>query len=239
MGGHALLRTDDTYRSAVELGARLTGAGRTVLTGGGPGAMEAANLGAYLSPWPDALDEALTILATAPAYAAEHRRLGPRGRRRTPALATRRRRPEPQHPDLVLRPRADECLRHRDREVLRERAPRGHLAPSLPRRHRLPAGPGRHRAGDLPGRHRELLRRGPGAGRSDDPGRHRVLDADLSGLGAVAASGRRPPAGRRHPLRGRRRLGGRAATWGGPAGPDPDGQARVTEPATSPRGWRG
>ena len=68
MGGHALLRTDDTYRSAVELGARLTGAGRTVLTGGGPGAMEAANLGAYLSPWPDALDEALTILQPTPGY---------------------------------------------------------------------------------------------------------------------------------------------------------------------------
>jgi predicted Rossmann-fold nucleotide-binding protein len=68
MGGHALLRTDATYRAAVELGARLTEAGRTVLTGGGPGAMEAANLGAYLSPWPDALDEALLILAGAPAY---------------------------------------------------------------------------------------------------------------------------------------------------------------------------
>ena len=62
MGGHALLRTDSTYRAAVELGARLTEAGRTVLTGGGPGAMEAANLGAYLSPWPDALDEALDDL---------------------------------------------------------------------------------------------------------------------------------------------------------------------------------
>ena len=69
MGGHALLRTDATYRAAVELGARLTEAGRTVLTGGGPGAMEAANLGAYLSPWPDALAEALTLLAAAPAYA--------------------------------------------------------------------------------------------------------------------------------------------------------------------------
>jgi len=69
MGGHALLRGDATYRAAVELGARLTEAGRTVLTGGGPGAMEAANLGAYLSPWPDALDEALTILAATPAYA--------------------------------------------------------------------------------------------------------------------------------------------------------------------------
>jgi predicted Rossmann-fold nucleotide-binding protein len=46
----------------------VTAAGRTVLTGGGPGAMEAANLGAYLSPWSDALDEALTIMRPAPSY---------------------------------------------------------------------------------------------------------------------------------------------------------------------------
>ncbi|MCW2809672.1 MAG: hypothetical protein JWP61_130 [Friedmanniella sp.] len=69
MGGHALRRGDPAYRAAAELGRRLATSGRTVLTGGGPGAMEAANLGAYLSPWPDALDEALTLLAAAPGYA--------------------------------------------------------------------------------------------------------------------------------------------------------------------------
>jgi predicted Rossmann-fold nucleotide-binding protein len=68
MGGHALLRTDETYRAAAELGASLTVAGRTVLTGGGPGAMEAANLGAYLSSWPSSLEDALMILAAAPTY---------------------------------------------------------------------------------------------------------------------------------------------------------------------------
>jgi predicted Rossmann-fold nucleotide-binding protein len=68
MGGHALLRTDQAYRSAAELGSALTAAGRTVLTGGGPGAMEAGNLGAYLSTWPDALDDALAILAAVPTY---------------------------------------------------------------------------------------------------------------------------------------------------------------------------
>ena len=55
MGGHALLRTDPAYADAARLAAALTAAGRIVLTGGGPGAMEAGNLGAYLSPWPDAL----------------------------------------------------------------------------------------------------------------------------------------------------------------------------------------
>ena len=68
MGGHALLRTDPAYGAAARLGAALTAAGRTVLTGGGPGAMEAGNLGAYLAPWPEALDEALDRLGAAPGY---------------------------------------------------------------------------------------------------------------------------------------------------------------------------
>jgi predicted Rossmann-fold nucleotide-binding protein len=68
MGGHAVARGDPIYRAAAELGASLTIAGLTVLTGGGPGAMEAANLGAYLSPWPESLDEALAIMKSAPSY---------------------------------------------------------------------------------------------------------------------------------------------------------------------------
>lgn len=49
MGGHATARGDTSYTQAVLLGRALTRAGYTVVTGGGPGAMEAANLGAYLA----------------------------------------------------------------------------------------------------------------------------------------------------------------------------------------------
>ena len=70
MGGHALARGSAGYRDAALLGRALTRAGLTVATGGGPGAMEAGNLGAYLSPAPDgALDEALDLLAAAPDFA--------------------------------------------------------------------------------------------------------------------------------------------------------------------------
>lgn len=48
MGGHALRRGSDGYAAAAELGHAL-GSHHTVATGGGPGAMEAANLGAFFS----------------------------------------------------------------------------------------------------------------------------------------------------------------------------------------------
>ncbi|MEV7727686.1 LOG family protein [Streptomyces sp. NPDC087917] len=69
MGGHAMVRGHADYRGAAELGRSLSRSGLTVATGGGPGAMEAANLGAYLAPAPDeALGEALETLAKAPSF---------------------------------------------------------------------------------------------------------------------------------------------------------------------------
>jgi predicted Rossmann-fold nucleotide-binding protein len=65
MGGHSVLRTDEAYAVVAELGRSMTREGWHVATGGGPGAMEAANLGAWLAPQSDdALSEALEVLGT-------------------------------------------------------------------------------------------------------------------------------------------------------------------------------
>jgi predicted Rossmann-fold nucleotide-binding protein len=49
MGGHNLLRTDRAYLAVARLAQSLTEKGFLVVTGGGPGAMEAAHLGAAFS----------------------------------------------------------------------------------------------------------------------------------------------------------------------------------------------
>lgn len=74
MGGHAVRRTDPAFRIVAELGRSMTRQGWHVATGGGPGAMEAANLGAWLAPHDDgALDIALALLASE----ADYRRADP------------------------------------------------------------------------------------------------------------------------------------------------------------------
>ncbi len=67
MGGHGTLRTDPAYAAIAELARSLSRAGLMIVTGGGPGLMEAANLGAFLGPYPDPeLGVALSTLKTAP-----------------------------------------------------------------------------------------------------------------------------------------------------------------------------
>lgn len=69
MGGHVAPRGSRTYDDAARLGRGLAAAGLVVATGGGPGAMEAANLGAYLSAFPErALDAALRQIAVVPLF---------------------------------------------------------------------------------------------------------------------------------------------------------------------------
>ncbi len=62
MGGHAAERGSPAYAAAARLGRGLAEAGFVVATGGGPGAMEAANLGA-IAPSDAALDDAVARLA--------------------------------------------------------------------------------------------------------------------------------------------------------------------------------
>jgi predicted Rossmann-fold nucleotide-binding protein len=64
MGGHALERGTPAYADAARLGHALADR-LTVATGGGPGAMEAANLGAYV---PGDLDSALAAVAAVPSF---------------------------------------------------------------------------------------------------------------------------------------------------------------------------
>ncbi|MEV8149861.1 Rossmann fold nucleotide-binding protein [Arthrobacter sp. NPDC080073] len=69
MGGHAAQRGTTDFDDAALLGRLLALSGFTVATGGGPGAMEAANLGAYLSGLRDAdFAVALQSLASVPGF---------------------------------------------------------------------------------------------------------------------------------------------------------------------------
>src|SRR3954447_7347578 len=63
MGSAATPRTDPWYRRVAELARALARTGYLVASGGGPGTMEAANLGAFLAGAGDeALDQALAVL---------------------------------------------------------------------------------------------------------------------------------------------------------------------------------
>ncbi|MCP3958208.1 MAG: hypothetical protein GY719_10185 [bacterium] len=72
MGGHSMRRTDPDYRKVALIGQRLAASDPRILmaSGGGPGAMEACLLGAWLADGGEAaIDRALRTLARAPSYA--------------------------------------------------------------------------------------------------------------------------------------------------------------------------
>jgi predicted Rossmann-fold nucleotide-binding protein len=67
MGGHKLSRSSDAYRGIVTLAKRLSEAGLTLTSGGGPGAMEATHVGAGLAGASDhEVTATLEVLSTAP-----------------------------------------------------------------------------------------------------------------------------------------------------------------------------
>ncbi|WP_315830759.1 hypothetical protein [Bradyrhizobium prioriisuperbiae] len=68
MGGHAVNRGDDSYRDVALLARELTRQGYLIVSGGGPGAMEAAHMGAWFAHADVAtVDKALAVLAKATA----------------------------------------------------------------------------------------------------------------------------------------------------------------------------
>lgn len=69
MGGHRLVRGEKAYRDVAHIAHGLTARGYFIATGGGPGAMEAGNLGAHMARYqPDELDAAIDLLAGEPSY---------------------------------------------------------------------------------------------------------------------------------------------------------------------------
>lgn len=69
MGGHARRRDDPGYRQIVFLSKRLTEMGKLMVTGGGPGAMEATHLGAWMAGRSEAeTNEAVDMLVSSPTF---------------------------------------------------------------------------------------------------------------------------------------------------------------------------
>ena len=192
MGGHAAERGTDGYRKAARLG-RLLGRDATVATGGGPGAMEAANLGAWLADHPDGdLDSAITDLAAVPSFAPDVTAWA------RAAMAARARfgrgRDSLGVPTWFYGHEPPNVFADARREVLPQRDPRGRAAADLPLGGGLPAGGRRYRAGGVPVGLRELLRR-PGRRRADGARRASALDR-AAGLAAAATA--RPGPGDGH-----------------------------------------
>lgn len=69
MGGHGLLRTEEAFRKVARISKQLTERGYLMISGGGPGAMEATHLGAWFAGRDnDELDKAIEVLCEAPSF---------------------------------------------------------------------------------------------------------------------------------------------------------------------------
>ena len=69
MGGHSLLRTEEAYRHIGTVSKILAENGCLMVSGGGPGAMEATHLGAWMAGRTESeVDDALAILKEAPSF---------------------------------------------------------------------------------------------------------------------------------------------------------------------------
>lgn len=69
MGGHKVRRNEDTYRFIADLARRLASVDIVITSGGGPGAMEATQLGAALAGRSnEALDHAIDLLSSVPLF---------------------------------------------------------------------------------------------------------------------------------------------------------------------------
>ena len=69
MGGHAMKRSDASYRNVALICKKLTEQGKLMVSGGGPGAMEATHFGAWMAGRSDAeLDAALDMLRAADTF---------------------------------------------------------------------------------------------------------------------------------------------------------------------------
>ena len=73
MGGHSLLRDDKNYLEVAKISKKLTEAGYLMISGGGPGAMEATHVGAWMAGKKEEdLIKAVKILTDAPSYKDKH-----------------------------------------------------------------------------------------------------------------------------------------------------------------------
>lgn len=69
MGGHSLRRGDEDYKKVALIARSLARLGYLMISGGGPGAMEATHVGVWFAGYGDGeLDEAIGILSQAPHY---------------------------------------------------------------------------------------------------------------------------------------------------------------------------